>query len=105
MLMITENAKDALIQLRNSAEIDQPEVGLRLASGDAGRLELVVDRPKEGDQVLEHDGCKVLIVGEEVSSSFDGGTLDCRPGPEGLRLVIRIETTDDDNQGNAGDDV
>jgi Fe-S cluster assembly iron-binding protein IscA len=95
MIGITERAKEALLDLRVSTPIDDPQVALRLATGDEGSLELFPDSCRAGDHVLEHQGAKLLLLDQEVSDALTGATIDCEPTGEGLRLVI--ETADQRN--------
>lgn len=88
MIGITERAKEVLLRLKLSAPIDDPEIGIRLASGEEGRLELFPDTYRAGDQVLEHQGAKLLLVDQKVFDALAGATIDCQPTGEGLQLVL-----------------
>jgi Fe-S cluster assembly iron-binding protein IscA len=87
MIGITERAKEALLKLKRSAPIDNPEVCIRLASGEEGRLELFPDTYRAGDQVVEHQGAKLLLVDHKLFDALAGVTIDCQPTGEGLQLV------------------
>ncbi len=92
MLTVTNGAKQLLLEAL-LANTDDPEVGLRLALGPGGQLALVLDKEAEGDQVVEHEGSKVLLVGAELAFVVDGVTIDVRDTEDGPRLVVlRPET-------------
>ncbi len=88
MIGITQRAKEALLELKQSVPIDDPDVGIRLASGEKGRLELFPDTYRAGDRVLEHQGAKLLLLDQKVSDALAGATIDCQPSGEGLQLVV-----------------
>ena len=87
MVSVTEAAKQELKKklLEYAAE---PDVGLRLKSGPSGQLGLVLDRESEGDQVVEHDEMKVLLVASELATTLAGSTVDIEDTNEGRRLVV-----------------
>jgi len=87
MISVTESAKEEL--KRVSADIvDQPESLLRLVAGEGGQLGLVADSEKEGDQIIEHQGSTVLVVGKELSAALEGIGIDCQDSDDGPRLVL-----------------
>ena len=45
------------------------------------------DREKAGDQVVEHEGDVLLLIGTEASQPLDGATIDLAETPEGAQLV------------------
>ena len=67
MLIVTEHARQRLKGML-VANADDPQVCLRLV--------LVLDEAMEGDQVVEHEGLRVMLVDHEISTSLDGGILD-----------------------------
>lgn len=92
MLTVTNGAKQLLLEAL-LANTDDPAVGLRLALGPGGQLALVLDKEAEGDQVVEHKGSKVLLVGAELAFVVDGVTIDVRDTEDGPRLIVlRPET-------------
>jgi hypothetical protein len=52
---------------------------------------IVLDREAEGDQVVEHEGAKVLLVASELAPVVEVVTLDVQDTTEGSKLVIRKE--------------
>lgn len=87
MLTVTTEAKQLLLEAL-LANTDDPEIGLRLALGPGGQLALVLDKESEGDQVIEHKGSKVLLVGAELAFVVDGVTIDVRDTEDGPRLIV-----------------
>ncbi|MCL4370130.1 MAG: hypothetical protein M1380_04400 [Chloroflexi bacterium] len=100
MVSVTSEAKDLLQDIlqqaqQQGADIEE-DTSIRLAptteggNGNSGQvgLGLMLDRPKEGDQVVEYNGKKVLIIDSSTSNLLDGVTLDAVETPEGKRLTI-----------------
>jgi len=91
MLTVTENARQKVKEVL-AANVGDPEACFRLVPGDRpGRFDLVVDREKPGDQVVEHQGAKVLLVAVELSGALEGVTIDLQETTEGPRLVMSKE--------------
>ena len=90
MLTVTEEAKQILKE-KLLANTDDPELVLRLKGEPGGQLGLVLDREAPGDYVVEQEGAKVLLVGEELADVVDELTLTTEDTPEGPKLVIRRE--------------
>lgn len=94
MLTVTENAKQLLKEtLREHSE--DPEIGIRLSVKEGGQFGIVLDRESEGDQVVEHDGDKVLLVTPGLSTILDGKTLDVQDTEEGQKLFLSKGNQDD----------
>lgn len=91
MIRVTARAKEALLSRKLSANIADPDVGLRLTSGPGGKVGLVADREKAGDEVVRHKDSTVLLVGPEMSALvLTGRTVDCRWTDDGrIELVLR----------------
>ena len=87
MIGVTECAKQELKRIL-SANVDNPEAGLRLTSDNEGQLGLMIDVEQPGDNVVDHEGSKVLLAAEQVATSLEGITLDVEDTDEGPRLVV-----------------
>lgn len=87
MLTVTDNAKQELKKTL-LAHTDDPEVSLRLELKPPGQFGLVLDREAEGDQVVEHEGIKVLLVAAELAPAVEGITLDVQDTPDGPKLAV-----------------
>ena len=90
MAEVTERAKERLLDMRRWANISEPDVGLRLEPAATGEWRLVPDRASEGDQVVEHNGSKVLLIGPDASEVLGDRQVDCHettPGETHLVLT------------------
>ncbi len=89
MVGVSERAKEILLQAKQSVNIRQPDVGLRLALDAAGSWSLFADRARMDDQVVEHQGSTVLLIDGELSEALAGAAVDCRRTPDGgVELVL-----------------
>ena len=70
-------------------QIDDPSLGLRLETTASGQFGVFPDRERDDDQIVEHQGSLVLLVGKEIAQTMGDTTIDCdesRPDP---RLVMK----------------
>jgi len=90
MLVVTESAKQLL---KNTLRLhsDDPETSLRLSMDPGGQLGLKLGSKIEGDQVVEHEGAKVLLVAPELTPALEGVTLDVQDTVDGPELVVNKE--------------
>lgn len=72
---------------------DNAQAGLRLTTDQSGTLGLTIDVGTAEDQVLEHEGSKLLIIEQHLADSLEGITIDVDETPEGRRLVITKEAS------------
>jgi len=101
MVMITARAKDTLLQLRTQANMDDPELGLRLEA-DNSILGLFPDRQKPGDQVVEVAGATVLLIADDLADALTGVTIDSQTTDDGTQIVIAT-TEGPDAETHLGD--
>lgn len=90
MIMVTDRAAE---ELRNAlvAVGPEPEQILRLIyTADSG-FALTLDVEREGDQVVESEGQKVLAISTEITTAVTGATIDVRDTDSGPRLIISRE--------------
>jgi len=87
MVALTDRAKVAL-KSALSQSIDEAGVGLRLDVSEWGGFALYPDTQKVGDEVVEHEGNVLLLIGDNVSQPLAGATIDLAETPEGERLVV-----------------
>ena len=90
MITVTEGAKQQLKKIL-SAKVDNPHAGLRLTPSDPGQFALSIDIELPGDQVVEHEGSKVLLVEQALAASLKGVTLDVQDTADGPELVVLTE--------------
>ena len=91
MIDITEHAKEELNRLL-IAKVDWPGALLRLIDRGKGKLGLGIDIQKPGDEVIEYESKRLLLVEPTLASSLEDITLDVDDTPDGPELVI-IEKT------------
>jgi len=88
MLNVTEPAKQELKRILFE-KVDHPLAGVRLVRGNQpDSYGLTIDIELPGDQVLEYDGSKILIVDQDVSRCLDGDILDIEDEAQGKSLVV-----------------
>lgn len=87
MINVTDAAAAVLLERLQSSSSEESEV-LRLVER-AGGLGLSVDHEREGDQVVDHENRKVLVIEPDISSALDGATIDAAETPEGEQLTFR----------------
>jgi len=88
MLTVTELAKQELKKILFE-KVDHPLAGIRLIKGEQpDSFGLTIDIEMPGDEVVEYDGSKVLIVGRELSEDLDGNVLDIEDEAQGKNFVV-----------------
>ena len=90
MVNVTERAKQEL-KILLSRKVDFPKARLRLMDRGKGILGVGVDIEAPGDQIVEYEGVKVLIVEPGLATNLKGVTLDVDDTLEGAKLVISEE--------------
>jgi Fe-S cluster assembly iron-binding protein IscA len=90
MLTVTTTAKEKFKEALQKRTTD-PEIAIRIVSSPSNpnRLELVLDKEKEGDQVVEtEEGRKVLLIGSDLFSAVEEMILDYKETSEGTGFTI-----------------
>jgi len=94
MLTVTDAAKQELKKkLQDST--DDPEASLRLELKTPNQFGLALGKEAEGDQVIEYEGTKVLLVASELAPVVDGIILDLQDTSGGPQLVVTKEKQGD----------
>jgi Fe-S cluster assembly iron-binding protein IscA len=88
MLTVTENAREVLKEIL-SANSNDPEMGLRLIIDGDNQIKMALGAEEQGDQVIEHDGTKVLMVPSALITVFEGITIDAEETDDGPKLVVQ----------------
>jgi len=88
MLNVTERARAKLKKLLTTESVDR-SVALRLGETMSGKLGVFADRERPDDQVVEHEGTAVLLIGREIAENVEGTTIDYEEGDPGPGLVIK----------------
>ena len=87
MVNLTDRARVSLKSVL-AHSLDEAGVGLRLDVSEEGGLALFPDTAKDGDEVVEHAGAVLLLIGDDLSQPLQGATIDLTDTPEGARLVV-----------------
>ena len=90
MATVTESAKGLLKEIL-TAHSDDPEMGVRLALDPQGQLGIALGKEEPGDQVVEHQESKVLLVASELAPALEEVTLDVEDTADGPKLVVQKE--------------
>jgi Fe-S cluster assembly iron-binding protein IscA len=90
MLTVTEEAKQLLKETLQKHSED-PETGIRLSVKEEGQFSIILDNQSEGDQVVEHEGAKVLMVSPDLANDLTDSILDVRDTQEGKKLFLSKE--------------
>jgi len=75
MVSVTEKARDKMKNLLDST-VNNPLIGLRLVVNDHEEYILGTDVEKPGDEVVKHEGSKILFIGKDKADRVDGYTID-----------------------------
>jgi Fe-S cluster assembly iron-binding protein IscA len=86
---VTTIAKDKLKEVIQ-AKTAESEVGYRIVPSTSrpNQLKMVLDKEKEGDQVVESDGAKILFLSPEVAPMMEGMVIDYQETPQGGGFTI-----------------
>ena len=89
MLTVTAEAA-AKLKEAIQAQTADPEIAIRLipSTSRPNQLDMALDKEKEGDQVVEIEGVKVLFVSAELNEVLDGMVIDCQETEEGAQFSI-----------------
>ena len=87
MINITEQAKQELIKIL-AKKVDWPGARLRLMDRGKGKLGLGIDIEAPGDQVIEYQGNKIMLIEPELANNLKGIILDVDNTPQGAVLVL-----------------
>ena len=87
MIGVTERAKEELREILAN-NVDHPDACLRLRINDQGQLGLGVDIEMPGDEIVEYEGSKLLLVEQGLADNLEGIAIDVEDSNEGSQLVI-----------------
>ena len=88
MVKVTADAMQILKTILVDVEAE-PDEGLRLLPTPDGSFILAIGTELSGDQVIEYEGFKVLLVGIEYLEFLRGKTIDCNYTKEEAVLFVR----------------
>ena len=89
MVTVTAAAAERLREELQAAT-EEPEVGVRIipSSSVPNQLEMVLDIEKEGDQVVDSEGVKILLLGSDIAQALEGMVIDYQETTQGGRFTI-----------------
>jgi Fe-S cluster assembly iron-binding protein IscA len=90
MVTVTITAKEKFKEALQTKTTD-PEIAMRiiLSPSKPNHLQLVLDKEKKGDQVVEtEEGRKVLLIGADLVSALGEMVIDYQETPEGTGFTI-----------------
>ena len=91
MLEVTEIARERLKVLLD-ANTEDPEDGIRLTLGEDQKLDIVISKEKPGDQVIEHEGAKVLLLEPIVAEALSNIIVDTEDSSSDSKFILREKT-------------
>jgi len=86
-MRVTVRAAEALHQTLQHEDAGESQ-GLRLARTAEGNFSLRVDNEREGDDVIEHAGRKILLVGPALAETLADSTVDVVATDRGPQLAL-----------------
>jgi Fe-S cluster assembly iron-binding protein IscA len=90
MLTVTTTAKEKFREALQTRTTD-PEIAIRiiLSPSKPNKLQLVLDKEKQGDQVVTtEEGRKVLLIGSDLGSALEAVVIDYQETPEDTGFTI-----------------
>ena len=91
MVYITDRAR-AQLKAATDQIVDESERRLRLGPTADGTLSVYPDRAQDGDQVVEHDGVTVLLIGEHVARALTGRMIDFEERESGFHFTLKEQS-------------
>lgn len=88
MFTVTESAKKLLKEIL-STHSDEPETCVRLILNQPDQLGLILGKENSGDQTVQYEGTKVLVVEPQLATVLEEVTLDVGDTGEESKLVMR----------------
>ena len=90
MVTVTEQAAQELRNILSDMAM-KPNQALRLVMRPEGGFGLGLDEEREGDQVVQAEGEKILFVAPPVAESLGEATIAAQDTEEGRKLVISCQ--------------
>jgi Fe-S cluster assembly iron-binding protein IscA len=89
MVTVTARAAEKLRGDLQAVTTD-PEAAVRLIPSPSvpNQIKMILDKEKEGDQVVESEGVKILLLDSEIGEVLEGMVIDYEETPQGTRFTI-----------------
>ena len=91
MANLTERAKRGIATILPWVSRGDPEVCLRLTYTDPKHFIMVPDRVKEGDEVIEYQGAKIMLIERYLAGFLKGVTIDYQGTPDGDLFIVWLK--------------
>ena len=88
MVRVNDSARVQLRKMVVNSSSGRGERVMRLKIVDDSRLVLAVGKERDGDEVIEHKGTKILAVSEDLTETLDGVVIDYKDTRKGPKLVF-----------------
>ena len=76
--------------------IPEGQAVMRMILLDSGHLALILDMYRDGDEVVEHEGERVLVMEAELAEDTSRLVFDCMDTLDGRELTIRELRSDEE---------
>lgn len=97
MVSITEHAAELLADVL-AMNASDPRQALRIYYINED-VYMDMDYPQEGDDMIESEGCVIVVLAPEVSLALRDAVIDCIHSPDGARLTIHPAVAPSDDTG------
>lgn len=89
MVTVTALAAEKLKEGLQAATTDS-EVCIRLAisSSVPNRIEMVLDKAKEEDQIVENEGAQLILLDPDIAQLLEGMVIDYEESPQGSKFTL-----------------
>jgi Fe-S cluster assembly iron-binding protein IscA len=91
MVHVTDRAR-AQLKATTDRILEESERRLRLGPTADGQLGVYPDRAQDGDQVVEHDGVAVLLIGRDLAQALTGRMIDFEERDSGSRFTLKARS-------------
>lgn len=88
MITVTKAASEELLQVSRSVTVKELELVPRMVPGPQDSVGFMLDTEREGDQVVQYEGTKILLMDMTASGILEGWMLDCKYCTDGRRFVV-----------------
>lgn len=93
MVTVTDKAKEELRRIVETSSLDTGKY-LRLATSPVwtgeGDFGVVIDEERSGDQVLDLEGTKLLLVDPDLAEPLSNAVLDFKETSGGARFTLDV---------------
>lgn len=89
MVTVTALAAEKLNEGLQAATTDSEVcIRLALASSVPNRIEMVLDKAKEEDQIVENEGTKLILLDPEIAQPLEGMVINYEESPQGGKFTL-----------------